>query len=72
MNRTQPVAGRALMGKMDAQEKKWRTEEDLRTLANAEEIKRDPERMKACKLMAKQRMTDLESVVSSSGAKAKG
>lgn len=60
------------MGKMDAQEKKWRTEEDLRTLANAEEIKRDPERMKACKLMAKQRMTDLESVVSSSGAKAKG
>lgn len=39
--------------KMDADEKKWRAEEDLRTLLRAEEIKRDRSRMSVVKAMAK-------------------
>lgn len=39
--------------KMDADEKKWRAEEDLRTLMRAEEIKRDRSRMSVVKAMAK-------------------
>lgn len=39
--------------KMDSDEKKWRAEEDLRTLMRAEEIKRDRSRMSVVKAMAK-------------------
>ena len=32
--------------KMEAEEKKWRSESDLRTLIDAEKIKADPDRLK--------------------------
>lgn len=43
-------------------EEKWRTEDDLRTLCAAEEIKKDPARMKKCKEMAKMKMNEMKSV----------
>lgn len=59
------------MGKMSAQEKKWRTEDDLRILAQAEEIQKDPERMKACRALAKQRMTEMEKLAGAGAVKQK-
>lgn len=49
--------------KISAEEKKWRTEDDLRALCRAEEIKRDPARLKACKAMAKERKAELDSAL---------
>jgi hypothetical protein len=46
--------------KMSSDEKKWRTEDDLRTLANAEEIKADKTRMAACRAMAKEKMAQMQ------------
>jgi len=40
------------MSTLSAQDKKWRAENDARTLANSEEIKDDPTRMKAAQLEA--------------------
>lgn len=37
-------------------DKKWQAESDLRTLADAEEIKADKGRMAACREMAKEKM----------------
>lgn len=59
------------MGKMSAQEKKWRTEDDLRILAQAEEIQKDPERMKACRALAKQRMAEMEKLAGAGAVKQK-
>lgn len=42
---------------------KWQVEDDLRTLQRAEEIKKDPKRMKACQEMAKEKMTQMAGVV---------
>ena len=42
--------------KMNAQDEKWQAEDDMRTLARAEEIKKDPARLKACREMAKHMM----------------
>lgn len=47
----------------EAQEKKWRTESDLRTLQDAEAIQRDPARMKAAQDLAKQKLVELAAVV---------
>lgn len=48
--------------KMDADEKKWRAEEDLRTLLRAEEIKRDRSRMSVVKAMAKKQAMAVDKV----------
>lgn len=48
--------------KMDADEKKWRAEEDLRTLMRAEEIKRDRSRMSVVKAMAKKQAMAVDKV----------
>jgi len=45
--------------KKTAEDRKWEAEDDLRTLARAEEIKMSPERMKACKAMAKQKIAEM-------------
>ena len=43
-------------------EKKWRAEDDIRTMQRAEEIKRDKERMKNMKSYAKSQMNDLKKI----------
>ena len=51
------------MDKEDAErEKRWRAESDLRTLREADDIRKDKERMKAAADMAKEQMTSLQSV----------
>ena len=42
-----------VLPRMTAQEKKWRAEEDARTLAEAESVRRDPTRMRAATMVAK-------------------
>ncbi len=43
-------------------EKKWQVEDDLRTLVNAESIKKDSKRMSACRAMAKEKMAAMGAV----------
>ena len=45
-------------------EDKWRAEDDMRTLARAEEVKRDPQRLAAAKRCAKERLTEMQAVAS--------
>lgn len=47
----------------------WQVESDMRTLMEAEKIKKDPKRMAKCQAMAKQKLLDLASVASDSGTK---
>lgn len=44
------------------EDKKWQTEDDLRTLARAEEIKKDPKRMAAVKDLAKEKMAEMAKI----------
>ncbi len=46
-------------------ERDWQAEDDLHTLMRAAEVKRDPKRMARAKLVAKQRLKDLNSVTES-------
>jgi protein required for attachment to host cells len=46
----------------EAREKKWRAESDLRTMQEAEGIKKDKERMKAMKQVAKEQMKNLQKI----------
>lgn len=48
------------VAKDDAREKRWRAEDDMRTMKAAEEIKRDKERIKAMKEVAREQMKDLK------------
>lgn len=41
----------------------WRAEDDMRTLARAEEVKNDPARYKAALAMAKEKMAELAELV---------
>jgi hypothetical protein len=41
---------------------KWRAEDDMRTLARAEEVKADPKRLAAAKKMAKEKLAELQSI----------
>lgn len=41
----------------------WRIEDDLRTLCQAEKIKIDPKRMKACQELAQKRMVEMASFI---------
>lgn len=41
---------------------RWQAEDDLRTLTRAEEIKRDPKRLKAAKALAKEKLAEMASI----------
>lgn len=41
---------------------KWKVEDDLRTLINADEIKKDKKRMEACKELAKEKMAGMKKI----------
>lgn len=45
-----------------AQEKKWETEEDMRTLMRAREVQRDPKRMAAVRKLAQEKITDMKNL----------
>ena len=47
---------------ISADEAKWRAEDDLRTLARAEEVRRDPKRLAAAKKMAREKLAELQTV----------
>ncbi|SDZ16852.1 hypothetical protein [Delftia lacustris] len=40
----------------------WRVEEDMRTLARAEEIRKDPKRLKAALAKAREKIAELQSL----------
>jgi hypothetical protein len=48
--------------KLAQEEARWRTESDLRTLRQAEEIRRDPTRLKQAATMAAEEMKALQAV----------
>lgn len=41
---------------------KWRAEDDMRTLARAEEVRRDPARLAAAKKMAREKLAELQAI----------
>lgn len=43
-------------------EARWRAEDDMRTLARAEEVKADPKRLAAAKKMAKTKLAEMQSI----------
>ncbi|WP_160171134.1 hypothetical protein [Pseudomonas syringae] len=45
-----------------AEDKKWEVERDLRSLAEAAEINKDPKRLAAAKALAKEKMADLQKI----------
>lgn len=47
----------------------WRAESDMRTLASAEEIKRDPKRLAAAKAYARKKLEEMASVATTSPIK---
>lgn len=49
-------------GKMSADERKWRAEDDLRTLTRANEITADASRMRAARSMHRQQMRSMQKV----------
>jgi len=46
------------------EDEEWRVESDLRTLIEAEKIRRDPKRLAKAKVMAKSRMMEAAAVAS--------
>jgi hypothetical protein len=42
---------------------KWEIEDDMRTMARAEEIKKDPKRLKDCQDMAREKMKEMQAVM---------
>lgn len=40
----------------------WRAEDDMRTLAHAEEIRKDPKRLKAALAKAKEKIAELQNL----------
>jgi hypothetical protein len=47
----------------------WRAEDDLRTLTEAEKIRKDPKRLKAAQGMAKKKLAEIEKVAGVTKAK---
>jgi len=41
---------------------KWRAEDDMRTLARAEEVRNDPKRLAAAKKMAREKLAELQTI----------
>lgn len=48
---------------------KWRAEEDMRTLARAQEVMADPKRLAAAKKCAKERLAEMQAVAGLTAAK---
>lgn len=48
--------------KVDASEKKWQVENDLRTLLEAKEIQKDSKRMAQVRKLAKEKASHLETL----------
>lgn len=46
----------SVIGPAPEYEKRWQAEEDLRALIRAKEVRRDPERLKAAKAIAKEQL----------------
>jgi len=46
-----------------AMDKEWQAEDDMRALVRAEEIRKDPKRLKAAQAMAKKRADELKGLV---------
>ena len=62
MNTTKKSSGAAIgMGYDDA---KWRAEDDMRSLARAQEVMADPKRLAAAKKMAKEKLTEMQAIAS--------
>ncbi|MBD1554776.1 hypothetical protein [Pseudomonas typographi] len=51
-----------MKGAVAIDDQKWKVEQDLRTLAEAEEIKKDSKRMAAVKALAKQKIADMQQI----------
>ena len=60
MATTKKTSAPAAVGVLD--EAKWRAEDDMRTLARAEEVKRDPKRLAAAKAMAREKLAERQAV----------
>jgi hypothetical protein len=52
---------------MRKEEEKWRAESDLRTLTEAEEIKRDPKRLAMAQACAKEKLIEMAAVAGAAG-----
>ena len=46
----------------DSCDQDWQVEQDLRSLAEAAEINKDPKRLKACQALAKEKMAELAKI----------
>lgn len=46
----------------DDSQSEWRAESDMRALAEAEEIRKDPKRLKAALAKAKEKITELQAL----------
>ena len=53
---------------ISADDKKWRTENDLRSLIEAEEIRKDPARLKAAQALARDKAKEMQTVQGATGA----
>jgi pyocin large subunit-like protein len=51
-----------------AEDEEWRVDSDLRTLMDAEKIRRDPKRLAKAKALAKARMLEAAAVASAESA----
>lgn len=49
------------------EEERWRVEDDMRMLMQAETIRKDPKRMAKVQAMAKQKLLDMASLAGDSG-----
>ena len=47
---------------VSSDDKKWQTEDDLRTLQRAAEINKDAKRLAACKALAKDKLGELQAI----------
>lgn len=54
-----------------AMEKDWQAEDDMRTLARAEEIRKDPKRLKAALAKAKEKIAELDALAAVAGGQKK-
>ena len=52
------------MAKLSAENRKWRAQDDIRTVAAAEQITKDPQRVSAMKSEVKKQLALVESAVS--------
>ena len=52
----------SMMKTAAAQERKWRAESDLRTLSEANDVRRDQKRLRDARRMARKQMTGLRQI----------